>query len=350
MLLDMGSAHSTGSKVHVIEHLDKTFKLQKLPFNVRLGLTLQRIPFARRFGRFAMSRIMGAKGTFAYSNGGASHLVEFNGRNLQFSALYDPHYQHGYELETASLIYALCQGNSPFFDVGANWGYFSLLVASLPNFHGQISAFEPNPRTFCDLTRTISEAGQSDRVKGFNVGVGQTATELRLEEVDPYLTGLAHLSAQGTGRKIAVVPIDEVASDPPGFIKIDAEGMELEILKGAARSLERAKPFVVFESFLDYARPASTLGPIDYLSSLGYRQFVPYSTFAFDGYSVPTGYGHDVRELMTRDCRPQLGVMEFSSATRFMLNNQINILGVHNSRVHDLWDAGIANLGTMHRT
>ena len=130
------------------KHIQNTFRLEHLPANVRAGRFLGRWPFLRRYQRWPIGlSFLPAEGRFSYQRNGKTQAVKFNGRNLQFHALYENYYRHGYELETALLISTLCHGDRPFFDIGSNWGYFCLLAASLPEFSGPIHAFEPNPRT-----------------------------------------------------------------------------------------------------------------------------------------------------------------------------------------------------------
>ena len=85
----------------------------------------------RRVSRVALSSgLFSTEGSFIFCAGGRRQRVSYDARNLQFKALYDPKYRNGYELETSLLMRKLCHGGGAFFDVGANWGYFSLLVAS----------------------------------------------------------------------------------------------------------------------------------------------------------------------------------------------------------------------------
>lgn len=330
------------------EHIQKTFTLEHLPANVRASLFFRRWPFVRRYERWPIGLgILPAEGRFSYLCNGQTRTVKFNGRNLQFHALYESYYRHGYELETALLISALCRGDRPFFDIGSNWGYFSLLAASLPEFTGPIQAFEPNPRTFADLNDTIAQAAVTDRVNAWQIGIGRVACEMTVAEADRHNTGLSRLTAQGPGQKIPVKPVDKLGLGQPGFMKIDAEGMELEILAGAIRTLAEAKPFVVIENFLDLESPEATYGPIDFLTANGYRVFVPALKFLRKGLPVLMTYGSDFTPIIERDGPPQLGVAEVTASRRFLLGEHLNLVGVHVSRVEELWGAGIIDLGKM---
>ena len=178
-----------------------------------------RWPFIRRYQRLPVGLFfLPADGRFSYLRGGERRTIKFNGRNLQFHALYESHYRYGYELETAMLMARLCRGNTAFFDIGSNWGYFSLLVATLPEYAGAIYAFEPNPSTFVDLTQTIEQAAVKSRVTACNLGVGHIECEMTVAEADRFNTGISRLTAEGGGRKIPVKPVDALAFGVPGFI------------------------------------------------------------------------------------------------------------------------------------
>lgn len=328
-----------------IAALKETFSGAKAPPNVAAAARFGRRFFLRRFTHLALgSGLYSREGTFIYRAGGKTQTIQFDGRNLQFRALYDPAYQHGYEVETGLLMRKLCRGKGAFWDVGANWGYFSLLAASFPEFQGEIEAFEPNPNTFHDLTRTVEQAGMTARIQLRNQGIGAEACEMVVAECDRFNSGLSQLKKGGEGKKIPVVTLDSVGADRPWFIKIDAEGMELDILRGAAKTLGTARPFVVFENFLEVDDTAKTFAPVEFLRAQNYRVFLPVLKFQVQGRAVAVTYGHDYNPLFAADPAPELWVFELKDAERFLLGRQLNLLGVHASRVDELWAAGIRNM------
>jgi FkbM family methyltransferase len=331
-----------------LNQVRQTFAMEKLPANIRASQRWARRPFFRRFTRLPIGlKWFSAAGRFSYRRQGKSAPVVFNGRNLQFHALYDAAFQHGYELETACLLATLCRGGAAFYDVGSNWGYFSLLAAALPEFTGPIFAFEPNPGTFADLTDIIAQAGVADRVRACHLGVGREECEMVVAETDAFNTGFSRLTRQGGGRRVAVKPVDRLGFAAPGVIKIDAEGMELDVLAGAVQTLAAARPFVILENMLDVDFPGRTYAAMDFLQANAYRVFIPVLVFKIDGCAVCVSYGQDYPALVAHDPDPQVGAVEISGARRFLLNGQLNLLGVHQERVGDLWRAGVADMGKM---
>jgi FkbM family methyltransferase len=328
-----------------LAHIQNTFAMVQIPTNVRVSARLARLPFLRRFNHRAIGlRCLSAEGAFLYRNHGVGKKVRFNGRNLQFHALYGPSYARGYELESAVLMLTLCKGKEAFFDIGSNWGYFSLLMAAAEEFAGPIYAFEPNPRTFTDLISVIQQSGVGSRVTAMNHGVGGTTCQMILGEPDPFNTGLAQLSHSGDGIKISVKSLDELNLAAPRMLKIDAEGMEAEVLSGTARILDEARPFVLFENFSDPLNPERTCKPFEILHSKGYGLFVPALLFRNANYFVPATYGGNYGDLLGFDPRPQLGLFEVTIQNRFFLPQQLNILAAHSARSQELWEAGIIDL------
>ena len=327
---------------HYLKHLQRTFILEKTPDNVRLHDLFLGLPVLRRLARSALSwPLVSAEGCFFFQNQVCRHKVFFNGRNLQFHALYEPGYRCGYELESALTMMTICSGEGSFFDVGSNWGYFSLLMASLDDFNGPIYAFEPNPKTFADLTGVICQAGLKSRVQAMNFGIGGINCQMSLCEPDPLRTGLASLSAAGDGPKIIVKPLDELNLPAPRLIKIDAEGMEAEVLRGMEKTLEAVHPFVLFENFLTPLNPAATFQPLEILSKHGYLFYVPALLFQVDGRSVPATYAADFNSLLQRDARPAIGLFEVRLNNRFFLGNHLNLLAVHHKKIDEVWALGI---------
>jgi FkbM family methyltransferase len=262
--------------------------------------------------------------------------MKFDGRNEQYHALYDSNYRFGYELETALLLSRLARGSGAFYDVGANWGYFSLLLAATPNFHGAIFAFEPNRRVLVDLESMIGQANLGSRVKPFGIGIGSEASELTLVEVDKFKTGLGHLTSSGHGYSVPVRPLDDLGLAAPDMIKIDAEGMELDVLRGARDILQRNRPHLVFESFVDFEKPEATILPLEYLLEQGYRLFNPSLIFKVDDGHVHASYGDPFDLLLGMDSNPSTCLVEMTTSTRFLMSHQMNVFACHESRVHEL--------------
>lgn len=190
-----------------------------------------------------------------------------------------------FEEGLSSIVMEALKPGMVFFDVGAHFGYFSLLAAWLVGETGRVDAFEPTPSTFEILTANL---GGRPNVKLNNLALFREESTLSL--ADYGITYAAHntlgegkldsgTKAKLTPRQVTVraTSLDRYVSDTgvrPGFVKIDAEGAELEILKGMERVLAEARPAVTLE--VGDAADAAGSGSrqlVDYLAARGYGPY-----------------------------------------------------------------------------
>jgi FkbM family methyltransferase len=138
-------------------------------------------------------------------------------------------------------------------DVGANQGLYARVFAQLAR---QVYCLEPNPTVFPLLCRNV---------KARNVSLFQCAASDRVGAIEFYLDKrpnmggvassvnvLEDLHAQGMVEKVQVetTTIDrfcEVQGIEPTFIKVDVEGHEPALFRGARTTIERHQPILVFE-------------------------------------------------------------------------------------------------------
>ena len=66
-------------------------------------------------------------------------IVGFDARNTGFASLYEAEHAFGYEKSTAALIRHLMPKDGVFYDIGADWGFLSLLVIVDKEFSGDCS-------------------------------------------------------------------------------------------------------------------------------------------------------------------------------------------------------------------
>ncbi len=339
---------------HPCDFVRQVFQLQELPDNVRLNHQFDNMRVCRLLralhGRCSNyifgSSLVNSEGKFGYNRGGKALDIKFNGRNAQYHALYEKHYENGYEFETAVLLTRLLKGSDAFYDIGANWGYFSLLLAASPAFEGPIFAFEPNPKTFRDLTRTIEQAALNQRITPLNYGLGKVEGELHIDEPDKFKSGLSRLTSTGTGQRIPVHTLDTIKLAIPRAIKIDAEGMETDIFLGGERMLKQHKPFLVFENFLSFDDPQVTWSPMALLQQWGYKLFNPALIFNYENKPVLASYGDPVNQLLKHDPKPTTALVEVSQKNRFLMRHQLNVFACHETRLEELADAGFVRVPT----
>jgi FkbM family methyltransferase len=161
-------------------------------------------------------------------------------REVCFTGRYEPQ-------ETALLLRLLGPG-ATFVDVGANWGYFSLLGASLVGPGGRVVSLEPDPRLFALLEANVRR-NDLQQVTACQVAAADTAGTLRLAGFDEAggNWGLSRL-AGGDGAthfEVAARPIDELLDeqnvDRVDLLKMDIEGAEDLALRGMREGLRRGR-------------------------------------------------------------------------------------------------------------
>jgi len=147
-------------------------------------------------------------------------------------------------------------------DIGAYIGnhtvYFSKICGA-----AEVESFEPIRASFRALSRNV-ELNQVN-AKLHNVGLGALEKNARATVNSANAGGSSLTPAVDGG--IKVVPLDSLPIEPFRCMKIDVEGMALEVLQGARESIQNNRPSIVVEAF------PHEYGPIHgYLESLHYRK------------------------------------------------------------------------------
>lgn len=162
-----------------------------------------------------------------------------------------------YGVHEPDLCAALCDLLRPgdtFYDIGAHFGFFSLLAADLVGETGSVHAFEPTPSTFAVLAANVSSLPQASAAC---CAVWKEQSLLAFRDFGPvycaYNTvGRAKTPKADAGRqyRVPAITIDDYVSRsgrPPSFVKIDVESAEYEVLQGMRATLERHRPLVSIE-------------------------------------------------------------------------------------------------------
>jgi FkbM family methyltransferase len=162
-----------------------------------------------------------------------------------------------YDLVTTEVLWRLTQRGDRTFDIGANIGYMSSLLAYRTGDAGGVDAFEPHPRT-CELLRS-NAASWSGRRKCASVRVHELALSctdgtgsLELVPGVEGNIGEAFLSAAAAGTSLSVklARLEPFLAAVPsvGVMKIDAQWHEAQVLTGAGMQLQSGKiRDIVFE-------------------------------------------------------------------------------------------------------
>ncbi len=151
-------------------------------------------------------------------------------------------------------------------DVGANFGYYTLLMGEAVGAAGRVLAVEPNPEAAALLQQTVNLAGHWPQTRLVSQALGASAGRAWLYSPDgePKNASLVVQPDLPGGKtvEVATVTLDELALDYPkiDLVKIDAEGGEQGIVAGMQRLIARDRPLIVLEfNAVRYAEPAAFL-------------------------------------------------------------------------------------------
>ncbi|HEV2302050.1 MAG TPA: FkbM family methyltransferase [Stellaceae bacterium] len=180
------------------------------------------------------------------------------------------------EPEVTALFTHLAPRLSVVYDIGANWGYYPLLLGTDPRFKGEIHAFEIAPRTAEGLGRLVRSAGIEARVRVHRYGLWRLDGEVRLtRERHSYLARIVAEEYRGGSDRVPVRRLDGLDLPAPDLIKIDVEGHETDVLLGGLELVRRRHPMIVFESWFDAENRGTMLAPLELLEGSGYALFRP---------------------------------------------------------------------------
>lgn len=138
-----------------------------------------------------------------------------------------------------------------FIDVGANVGAFTLHCAKKVGPGGKVISFEPGDGAFEKLQSNVKENGFGRTIELLKVGAGdKDCTMVLAGNHEAWFT--LHLSTEGDGPSVDVRSIDSVVRERGlgrvDLIKVDAEGFEPQVFQGAAETIQRFKPAIIFEN------------------------------------------------------------------------------------------------------
>lgn len=193
--------------------------------------------------------------------------------------------------------------NQIFFDIGAHFGYYTLLAHRLVGPGGQVHAFEPTPST-----HAILRSNTAGRENVFLNGCAAfcECTVLPFHDYGPTYSAYNSFRKARFGGlirgpdpvtiEVQTTTVDEYVDRmqaAPDFVKIDAESTEMEVLKGMQETLAERRPVVSLEvGDMDVPGAPRSRETISFLLERGYRAY-EYR----DGRIVP----HQLRERYTYD-------------------------------------------------
>ncbi len=171
----------------------------------------------------------------------------------------------------AVLFDALIHAGDTVVEAGANIGSHTVHFARLVGAGGEVYAYEPQRLVYQLLCGNVAINSLAN-VYTYRAGVGSQAGTLRVPELAPeemHNWGGVSLLGQEQGEEVPLVTIDDQKLTTCDFIKIDVEGMEVEVLRGARQTIRSLRPVIYLEAN-DAEEEADVLR---LLAPLGYRVY-----------------------------------------------------------------------------
>ncbi|MEM7620781.1 MAG: FkbM family methyltransferase [Pseudomonadota bacterium] len=141
-------------------------------------------------------------------------------------------------------------------EIGSHLGSLTIPLAKQVGKTGKILAFEPQPILFQNLCANLSLNGLLN-CNAFNAGCGKekrtiNIPDIKYDNVQNY--GGIQLKMFDTfdvGQPVEIIPFDNFGLTRLNLMKLDVEGMELEVLQGAQKTIERCYPAIYAENHME---------------------------------------------------------------------------------------------------
>ena len=154
-----------------------------------------------------------------------------------------------YEPQTTEYITNSVKEGSVVVDVGASFGYYTLLLARLVGPRGRVYAFEPIPRDYAILKKNIRANGYQNVILE-NKAVSDVDGNARfyISPVSYGMSSLCPLTNPESILDVEVVSLDSYIQEDVDLIKVDVEGAENLVVKGGRKLIHNSvNPQLVVE-------------------------------------------------------------------------------------------------------
>ncbi|MHB8428454.1 MAG: FkbM family methyltransferase [Acidiferrobacterales bacterium] len=158
-------------------------------------------------------------------------------------------------------------------DIGAQCGYYSLMLATQVGPRGKVIAIEPRPASIELVRRNIAQNGFSNVVQVLHTAASDSRGTLTMYETSGmYVAGN---DAAASAVSVPCTSVDEIIESgaPVDFVKIDVEGHEPKVLSGMQQTLANTRPILLIELneyWLQRNSRTSSAAVLEWLEQAGY--------------------------------------------------------------------------------
>lgn len=160
-------------------------------------------------------------------------------------------------------------------DVGANFGYYTLLMASAVGPSGHVYSVEANPHILSFLRKSISVNGLGEWTTIIDKAAFDKETTLNFS-YEAEFSGSGNVFGRSSGPhwntqgiKVDAVPLDSIINEQVQFIKFDIEGAEEAAMRGMEALIDRSTPLTII---MEFCRPFFA-SPLSFLENMRARNF-----------------------------------------------------------------------------
>lgn len=156
-----------------------------------------------------------------------------------------------YEPKNVEAIQKTVRKDDVAYDVGAHVGYFSVLMGDIVGEDGKVIAFEPRGLNLAYLQKHVA-VNKCENIEIVSKAVGDHTGHAKLETRTG--SGTGYISETGD-EDVEITSIDQLvesgALPPPTFLKIDVEGGEMAVLRGAKNVIGKQRPRMILATHGD---------------------------------------------------------------------------------------------------
>jgi hypothetical protein len=148
-----------------------------------------------------------------------------------------------------AILSRLINKDDVVLDIGSNIGLMTIPFSKMVGKNGKIIAYEPQPNIFKVLCGNVA-INNLDNVEVFNLCVGDSNESLYLPNIDyKQQSNFGGISLVKNGDiTVKQIRLDDINFDRLNLIKIDVEGMEINVLKGGKNTLTNKRPILYVEN------------------------------------------------------------------------------------------------------
>lgn len=170
------------------------------------------------------------------------------GQQVRFPARWSRYYPEDYEPATFSFLRSHCLPGRTVMDIGAHLGLFSVIMARLVGAHGRVFSFEPDPQIRAQLEQIVDLNNCRSVVQVCGEAMTQrsgTACFYHTGDIGSNANSLVKTHRSRAQSIVATTSLDDFVQPsllPVACLKIDVEGAELDLLRGASSTFLRCRP------------------------------------------------------------------------------------------------------------